>query len=186
MVVAQTSSTTFTGHRLCFWFYESIKKTILSPPQEAHSQQDAPNLIFRSHHLPQDPGSAHLPRFQHTLLQPAQTAHYFPNTPCLLMPLQYSFFSPDTHLASLFSSYTSISLRLNSNATFSGKFSITACAELVPLLFVSLASYAYHSSRCTINRFLLDCNTSTVTYSTPTISSKVLAFIKFLPNTGKK
>lgn len=103
------------------------------------------------------PSSAHLSHSQHAVFQSAQIARYFPNTPCFLIPLQYSFFCPDTHLPSLLSSHISTSSRLNSNATFSGKFPLTACVESVPLFFVSLASSAYHLSRCIINRFLLDC-----------------------------
>lgn len=117
-------------------FYEGIKKTkntISSPSPEAHSQQSVHNLFLWPHYLPQAPSSAHLSHSQHTVFQPAQTGCYFPNTPCFLIPLKYSFFCPELHVPSLLSSHI-LPSRLNLNATFSAKFPLTACVELVPLL----------------------------------------------------
>lgn len=93
----------------------------------------------------------------------------------------------DTHLSVLLSSQISTSSRLNSNAPFSETFSLIACAELVNLLFVSLASYAYHLPRSIKNWFLLSCKIQ-ILWLIQSLQhrARVFDFIVFLVNKGKK
>lgn len=103
MVVTQATSTTPTGHLLCFWLSKSKKNIV--PAQEAYRQQPVPNYFpatepkvcssvpFPAHSIPASPNCSLLPK--HTMLSHAFAVLFllprYPSTQ-LVKLTHFSFF----------------------------------------------------------------------------------------------